>query len=448
MTKSWYPIINADTCTECGVCVDKCSNGVYDKNSPLIPLVIHVEGCVHNCHGCGNLCPSGSITYFGDNTGWTPPNLNTDGKEACGCNTKNTYAVPDNQKEYNEGRGLVMNDLKTDTACGCDSDCTTDGTGAAPEPAARNLTIEWRHLDVEDETCDRCYDTGENLAAEVKRLRRALSPQGIDVEYIETKLGEGHVAESNVILFNGIPIEDILSIEVSSNFCGSCTDLLGTDTYCRTIRFDGNEYEDVPAKAIRQAVYKVLELESGAPVSTGCCTDDSDCGCGDTQAQSAPKAEEATMTVAIYEPAMCCPTGVCGPGIDPELLRVSAAVEALNKCSGVEVRRFNLTNSPQEFVKNAEVSKLLNDEGVEVLPIVTVNGKVVMTKRYPSNDEFEELLDITCDCLHGACPVDDSEPDDCGCGNAESSVADSSCCGEAANMKARMTDCCSLGEAC
>ncbi|MDD4474968.1 MAG: DUF2703 domain-containing protein [Eubacteriales bacterium] len=51
----------------------------------------------------------------------------------------------------------------------------------------KQLIIEWKHLDVKGETCERCYDTGENLAAEVKRLNRSIQPQGIDVEYIETK---------------------------------------------------------------------------------------------------------------------------------------------------------------------------------------------------------------------------------------------------------------------
>lgn len=31
----------------------------------------------------------------------------------------------------------------------------------------------------------------------------------------------------------------------------------------------------------------------------------------------------------IFEPAMCCSTGVCGPGVDPELLRVSTVINNL-----------------------------------------------------------------------------------------------------------------------
>lgn len=136
------------------------------------------------------------------------------------------------------------------------------------------LKIEWRHLDVEGETCERCYDTGENLAQEVKRLKRALEPHGIQVEYIETKLNDTEIPESNTIFFNGVPIEEIIEIEVSETYCDSCTALLGKETYCRAVKFEGNDYEDIPAKAIRQAVYKVLGIEETkkeTSKNSGCC---------------------------------------------------------------------------------------------------------------------------------------------------------------------------------
>ena len=125
----------------------------------------------------------------------------------------------------------------------------------------RCLTIEWRHLDVDGQMSDRSYDTGKNLVAEVKRLNKVLSPRGIEVKYIEKKLDESQISQSNTLFFNGVPLEDILNIEVSENYCCSCTDLLGKATNCRTIIFEDEEFEVVPAKAIRQAAYKVLGLE-------------------------------------------------------------------------------------------------------------------------------------------------------------------------------------------
>lgn len=145
----------------------------------------------------------------------------------------------------------------------------------------KTLKIEWRHLDVEGETCDRCYDTGENLANEVKRLKRALELQGIAIELIETKLDDSQIPQSNAILFNGAPIEDILNIEISENYCESCTALLGKETYCRAVRFEGNEYDDIPAKAIRQAAYKALGIEEKQETkNSGCCCSGNNGCCG------------------------------------------------------------------------------------------------------------------------------------------------------------------------
>ena len=74
MAENWYPVIDKETCIECGKCVDKCTHGVYDKSSPKKPIVIDPDECIDKCHGCGNLCPTGSITYNSDDTGWIPPN--------------------------------------------------------------------------------------------------------------------------------------------------------------------------------------------------------------------------------------------------------------------------------------------------------------------------------------------------------------------------------------
>ncbi len=137
------------------------------------------------------------------------------------------------------------------------------------------LKIEWKHLDVEGETCNRCYDTGENLNAEVRRLNRALKHQGIEVEWFETKLDDTQIPQSNTVLFNGVPIEDIINIKISENYCDSCTALLGNKTYCRTIIYEGVEYEDIPARAIREAAYKVLGIAETKAVSS----EKSNCGC-------------------------------------------------------------------------------------------------------------------------------------------------------------------------
>ncbi len=61
----------------------------------------------------------------------------------------------------------------------------------------------------------------------------------------------------------------------------------------------------------------------------------------------------------IYKRAMCCSTGLCGVGIDPELLRISTLLASLKK-NGIEVERYNLTNAPMKFNNNKVINQLIN----------------------------------------------------------------------------------------
>lgn len=100
----------------------------------------------------------------------------------------------------------------------------------------------------------------------------------------------------------------------------------------------------------------------------------------------------------IFDPAMCCSTGVCGPSVNPELLRVSTVINNLNS-NGILVERYNLTNNPQIFIDNKTINEILMKQGVDVLPVTIVDGKVVKVGSYPSNDEFCSLLGISHDLL-------------------------------------------------
>lgn len=91
--------------------------------------------------------------------------------------------------------------------------------------------------------------------------------------------------------------------------------------------------------------------------------------------------------IEIFDPAMCCPTGVCGPSVDPELTRVATAVFSLEKL-GFDIKRYNLTSEPDPYIQNPEVNKLLNEKGPDCLPVVIVNGVVAKTGEYPTNEEL------------------------------------------------------------
>ncbi|MDO5410198.1 MAG: 4Fe-4S dicluster domain-containing protein [Lachnospiraceae bacterium] len=85
MAEKWYPVIDYSLCEECGTCTNKCTHGVYDKKKAPAPVVVNPRECVDHCHGCGNLCPQGAITYVGDDTGWKPPHGCANTEESCGC---------------------------------------------------------------------------------------------------------------------------------------------------------------------------------------------------------------------------------------------------------------------------------------------------------------------------------------------------------------------------
>ena len=93
--------------------------------------------------------------------------------------------------------------------------------------------------------------------------------------------------------------------------------------------------------------------------------------------------------VEIFDPAMCCSTGVCGPGVDPELLRMATIISNLQK-AGKDISRHNLSDEPQFYVENKAVNEVLLNEGVDALPITLVDGKVMKKGGYPSNDELME----------------------------------------------------------
>ena len=92
------------------------------------------------------------------------------------------------------------------------------------------------------------------------------------------------------------------------------------------------------------------------------------------------------MKIEIYDPAMCCSTGLCGPVVDPVLVKVNDAVLALKK-QGVEVERFNLAQQIKDFIANKTVADLLHKNGKKVLPITMINGSVFKTGEYPTYDE-------------------------------------------------------------
>jgi len=102
--------------------------------------------------------------------------------------------------------------------------------------------------------------------------------------------------------------------------------------------------------------------------------------------------------VEIFDPALCCPTGVCGPSVDPELTRVATAIFLLEK-KEYDIKRYNLGADPGKFVESIEVNKVLHEKGSESLPVTVVDGKIVKIGSYPTNEEFAQWFGVNRDEL-------------------------------------------------
>ncbi len=110
-------------------------------------------------------------------------------------------------------------------------------------------------------------------------------------------------------------------------------------------------------------------------------------------AGDAPARTTSVVVIQVFDPPMCCPTGVCGPEVDPELVRVAADLDWLAR-QGVAVARFNLTQQPAAFVSTPVVKESLQKEGNACLPLVLANGAVVSKGKYPGRDALAALAGL------------------------------------------------------
>ena len=95
--------------------------------------------------------------------------------------------------------------------------------------------------------------------------------------------------------------------------------------------------------------------------------------------------------VEVYDPAMCCPTGMCGPGVDSALLQIARDLRWL-QAQGIVVTRRGLAQEPEAFASNSCVAHAMAEFGDAALPLTVVNGAVLVRGRYPTRDELANAL--------------------------------------------------------
>ena len=95
--------------------------------------------------------------------------------------------------------------------------------------------------------------------------------------------------------------------------------------------------------------------------------------------------------IQIFDPALCCSTGVCGTEVDQTLVDFSADADWLKRAGG-QLERFNLAQQPMAFVENATAKAYLERSGA--LPLVLADGEIVLAGRYPTRKELARFAGV------------------------------------------------------
>ena len=96
----------------------------------------------------------------------------------------------------------------------------------------------------------------------------------------------------------------------------------------------------------------------------------------------------------VFDPALCCSTGVCGTEVDQSLVDFSADVDWL-KHAGGQIERFNLAQQPMAFADSAVVKGFLERSGAEGLPLILLDGEIAMAGRYPTRKELARFAGLS-----------------------------------------------------
>lgn len=98
-------------------------------------------------------------------------------------------------------------------------------------------------------------------------------------------------------------------------------------------------------------------------------------------------------TLEVFDPPMCCSSGVCGPDVDPVLPRFAADLDWL-ATQGAQVHRFNLAQQPKAFADSQAVRAALQEHGNDALPLILVDGAIATHGRYPDRAELAALAGV------------------------------------------------------
>ncbi len=119
-------------------------------------------------------------------------------------------------------------------------------------------------------------------------------------------------------------------------------------------------------------------------------------------------------TVRVFDPPMCCASGVCGAEPDVALARFAADLQWLQG-QGVAVQRCALSQQPEKFTAEPAVLQAVKAGGTDALPIVMVDDEIIAQGQYPSREQLAAKLGLIasaatasptvggCGCQPGEC---------------------------------------------
>lgn len=116
-------------------------------------------------------------------------------------------------------------------------------------------------------------------------------------------------------------------------------------------------------------------------------------------------------SIQVFDPALCCSSGVCGVEVDQKLVTFAADLQWARE-QGLQIERFNLAQQPLAFAGNAVVKHLLERAGQEALPLVLLDGQLVLAGRYPTRADLSrwagpavvpETPAVATPCCSGGC---------------------------------------------
>jgi hypothetical protein len=97
------------------------------------------------------------------------------------------------------------------------------------------------------------------------------------------------------------------------------------------------------------------------------------------------------MKLELFEPSLCCDSGVCGPEPDKTLIDLQNTIQLLKK-AGLEIKRYAINQAPIVFVQNTLVRDFIKANGTGKLPLALLDNQIIKSGDYPTIEELKALI--------------------------------------------------------